>query len=274
MMNDEEMHQRFARLEAEVERLTLYLHTAPDTPKAQPYDETQFPNKERDSFSRNLATIGFCLIIAILGLIAVAIVLRYRLETHRLETRPMTPIAAGPAAASDRPTDLNAPREPAQQGSPGPAAEQAPDAKRSLDNYVDRAAGKSAGGNSYSVSLNGLGEFVNSLVKAGQITAEKAADLMQELGKHAIATTGEILKETAKAIIARHLGPKPEPKAAGSAPTQQVQVNVYASEKQDMPSQPKKTATPAKPKPKPSCRAPAADTTPVSCPSDTLTHRS
>ena len=105
----------------------------------------------------------------------------------------------------------------------------------------------------------------------GQITAGKAADLLRELGKNAISTTGEVLKETAKAVIARHLGPKPEPKETGSAPTQQALVNVYGSEKQAA-SPPKKPE--ASSKPKPSCPAPIAETKTLSCPAAALTHSS
>jgi polyhydroxyalkanoate synthesis regulator phasin len=257
MMNEEEMKKRVHELEAKVEQLT----------RQRQRDEEQFRHRERDAFSRNLTTKGFLLIIAILGLIALAIGLRYYLEIRRMDRHPTTPVASRPHTWADAPTGPRAPGVLSEEEHRGPAAEQAPDAKQALDNYVDRAPGKNNGGNSYSITLGGLREAVDGLVKAGQITAEKAAGLMEELGKQAIGTTGDILKETAKAVIARYLGPKPESKDAAGAPTQQVLVNVFTNEKQVTASRTRKPTTPAKPKSP--CPLPVTDAKPAHCQAST-----
>lgn len=228
-MTNDELHQRIERLEAQVDELA--------------YKEKQ--HSEYDGFSRTLANMVWVLIISVLSLIFMAIYLRHDLEVRRINARPMAPLAGPPADSQAT-----------------PAGDASADAKRALDNYVDRAGGKGSTSSSYSLSLSGLGEIVQSLVKTGQITAEKASSLMHELGKHAIATTGEILKETAKAIIARHLAPPPERKETVSTPAQQVQVNVYASEKQVVVKPPKT------PQPKPPCKTPAAETKPAACQSE------
>lgn len=228
-MTNDELHQRMARLEAQVDDLA--------------YKDKQ--RSEHEGFSRGLTRMAWVLVVSVLALIFMAIYLRHDLEVRRLNARPLAPPAGAPA---DNPA--------------APAAGTAADAKRVLDNYVDRAGGKGSTSSSYSLSLSGLGEIVQSLVKTGQITAEKASSLMHELGKHAIATTGEILKETAKAIIARHLAPPPERKETVSTPAQQVQVNVYASEKQVVVKPPKP------PQPKPPCKTPAAEPKPAACQAD------
>lgn len=265
MISDEEMQQRIARLEAEVQGLTRHLE--------QRHAGEQFRHRERDNFSRYLATSGFNVIFAILLLIGVAIGLRFYLETRHLAARATGPVPNGPVAGPSPTTAPQLPSGPVPRARPGPASGQLADGRQALDNYVDNAPGKSGGGNAYSITLSGLGEVVDSLVKTGQITAEKASDLMQELGKHAIATTGDILKETAKAIIARHLGPKSDPREAAGIPAQTVQVNVYASEKQVTANRPqKKSTTPAKPQAP--CTTPVADTKPPSCQAYTQAHGS
>lgn len=240
-MNSEEAQERILKLERTIEML-----------ERRRLDE-------RDDSLRKLASTGLNLIYVVLGLIAMAIVLRSCLEYVRLQQRPINPAIT---CAECVPGKRLSPE-------PGPERSHEPEVKHKLDNYVDNPPGKSGGGNSYSVSLSGLDKLLDSLVKTGEITAEKAAGLMQELGKEAIGTTGEIVRETAKAIIARYLGPKPEPKEAVGGPLQQVQVNVYPNEKRITDSPPKQPAPP-KPKPKPPCPPPATDTKPLSCPAEPL----
>jgi hypothetical protein len=253
MMNNEEINQRIMQLEIKIARLTEHRFNQ---------QRTYF---QRDNFSFKLAKTGLALIISILFLIAMAIVMRYRLETLRLETHPPSPIFINPETQKDKKTS----KEPMQQGSPSPITEQAPDIKRALDDYVDNLSNKSSNGNSYSLTLSGLDQLIKSLIGAGTFTAEKATNLIQELGKNAITTTGDILKETAKAIIAKHLGPTPEPKEIGNAPTQQVQVNVYSNEKQPIINKHPKVVPP---KPKKTCPTAVIDTKPISCQTDTLSH--
>jgi polyhydroxyalkanoate synthesis regulator phasin len=247
MMTNEEQHEKIERLERAVEALSK--------------DIWEFKTGKRDRFAQNLVVMGLTLIMAILLLIYVAIDRRYKLERLRLAPGENVALSAPPAAAN---TDGTA-KEPKQPNKPVSVDEQTPDAQRKLDNYIDREATGSKGGNSYSVTLGGLGEVINRLVKTGELTAEKASGLMQELGKNAISTSGDVLKEAAKAVIARYLGPssEKEPKNSAGGPTQQVQVNVYGSEKHVTVSQPKKVQTPAKPKP--SCPAPIPASKPVSC---------
>jgi polyhydroxyalkanoate synthesis regulator phasin len=245
MINNEEQHEHIKRLEAEVRMLR------------------EEDREQRDRLTRRLVSSGLWLIITILFLIGMAIWMRFNLEYVRLKREQDIPVSAPPTITRDT-VPTPAPKQP---DTAGPATAQPSDPKRKLDDYVDRATGKGNGGNSYSVTLGGLGELVNGMVKTGQIAADKGTALMQELGKSVISTTGDILKESAKAIIARYLGPESEKEAKATAggPTQQVLVNVYGSEKQVVASQPKKTTRPAKPKPSCPVPAPVPDTKPPSC---------
>jgi polyhydroxyalkanoate synthesis regulator phasin len=286
MMNYRDMQQRIAQLEVEA----VVLQTTLSALQAQENEHMQARNAKREKFSRGLAIACLIIIGCMLFLIGGAIFLRYRLETSRLHAHLPHVVNSfdfggadasetweGPTARHDaKPPDSLGPAAKPAPGNPAPVIEQAPNPKQVLENYVDRASEKSGGGTSYSVTLSGLGELVNSLVKTGEITVEKASGLMQELGKNLIGTTGDILKESAKAVIARHFGPKSDDKGTGSATTQQVQVNVYASEKRAVASPPKKSAAPAKPKPKPrlSCVAPVPQIKLPSCTANPLMQRS
>lgn len=249
MMNNEKQYEKIKQLEEQVETLRK--------------ENWELKTGQRDRFARNLVYIGGALISAILFLIYVALDMRYKLEYVRLSPEQQAAVSAVPGVAHAD----GAAKGPKQPSTLPPVGEQASDAQRKLDDYIDREAARSKGGNSYSVTLGGLGELINGMVKTGQIAADKGTALMQELGKSAITATGDILKESAKAIIARYLGPESEkePKATAGAPTQQVLVNVYGSEKQVVASQPKKTPQPARPKPSCPVPAPVPDTKPASC---------
>lgn len=287
-MNEEGLHERIARLEARMDVLVEQQRSQQETREQEfarmqhrESEEDKAKEAKREAFSRRLASIGTAALLAALFLIAMAIVLRYRLEALRY-AQAVKAVAGVEGARAPAAAPLASPGSPPSPLSPNvsvPAPVEAPGAKQALDNYVDHAARKSSGGNSYSITLSGIKEVVDALKKTTQLTAEKAASLMEELGKSAISATGEIIKETAKAIIARELGPEPEseakPKVTAGGPTQQVLVNVYGSDKQVTVSRPTSAPPrPAKPKPapkpkpkaKPSCPAPSPVAEPASCP--------
>lgn len=287
-MNEEGLHERVARLEVRMDLLTVQQRDQ-QAMREQEFTRMQHRESEedkakeakREAFSRRLTVIGTAVLLAALCLIAMAIVLRYRLEAlrHAQPAKAAAGVEGARAPVAGPSASPGSPPAPLSPNVSVPAPVEAPGAKQALDNYVDHAARKSSGGNSYSITFSGIKEVVEALKKTTQLTAEKAASLIDELGKSAISTTGEIIKETAKAIIARELGPESEseakPKVTAGGPTQQVLVNVYGNDKQVTVSRPTsappppakpKPAPEPKPKPKPSCPALSPVAEPASCP--------
>lgn len=254
-MNFHEMESRIVRLEALVEKLELER----ETPGGNSSGSAKgFRQSDRTLFSLAIVGGGFILFFMILFLIWHALWLRHDLEVRRMNFRPQAFSSATGTASPD-----SAPRKSAAENAPEQASS-TPNAQQKLERYIDSAAEKSKSGNSYSLTLDGLGEVVNSMVKTGEIAADKATDLMKELGTKAIGTTGNILEETAKAIIARHLGPKEKAKEAEAAPTQQVLVNVYNTGKPAVTVAPRKPVT--SPPKKLECPVSVSASKDLSCP--------
>lgn len=258
-MNEQEMRTQIASLQEEVSKLEQELKSR--------------HRRERDRFSQRLAVWSCTLILAALGLIGAAIWMRYQVEMYRY-----TPRTSDAPIANNVPNGSAVPKAPATSASipstlpaPEPVAQQPKSAREVLDDYIDREARKTgaSGGNTYSLSVDGIKGVIDALAKTGQLAGAEVIKLKDDLTKNAIATTSEIVKETAKAVIARYIAPAPESKANAGGPAQQVQVNVYAHDRQLVASRPNPAPTPrSRPKSpaKASCPTAVLTAEPARCP--------
>lgn len=212
-----------------------------------------------------LVSNGYRLGLWLLALLYLWVVAHYTIEYLRISASgsPLRVADVRPAPLSTvAPSASTAP--PATEPS-GRSIDPMQDAKRTLEDHLERTTGNSANGNTYQFSLDGMREVIKSLENTKQIALGTAQDLLGAFADVALETGGEITKDAAKALIDRYLAPQPDVKTAAIPLPHQVQVNVYTNEKRIVTNPPNKAAAP-RPKPKSPCPPLPTQALPGACP--------
>jgi len=217
---------------------------------------------------RGLIASGHRLGVSLLALLFLWLSAHYAMEYLRIRASGSAPRVAEVVPSPALQTSQSTPTaSPATEPS-GRSAERTRDAKRVLDDYIERAAAnnkrENRSGNTYQFSLDGMRDVLKSLEDTKQIALGTAQDLLGAFANVALETGGAITKDAAKALIDRYLAPQPEAKSATGALPHQVQVNVYANEKRIVSNPPNRPAAPS-PKPKTPCPPLSTPSAPTAC---------